>query len=222
LFSDKLQQLENEVKNLEVEVLSDKKQKEKLSNNMQKTEKEIIDLEEKIQIYEKASLFLQSFSRKRREQGQAIFSEMGTVALQNIYGEGYRLEIKYDIKRNKPVADVYIVSPYADLEENEIQYSSEYAAGGENDVISFAMKLALLQTYKPKQEGPVLLDETFKHLSVDHIDDVAEMLSQISEHLERQFIFCTSHRHPSFKKCADKAFLVQRESDTESIVLQDD
>jgi len=213
--------LQNAVKNLEMEIFSEKQQRDKLQKEILQTELKIKSLEHALDICEKASLFLQSFSKKRREEGQEIFSDMGTVALQNIYGEGFRLEIIYDTKRNKPVADVYIVSPYSDSEEQEIKYSSEYAAGGENDVVSFAMKLALLQTYKPKQEGPVLLDETFKHLSVDHIDDVAEMLSQISSHLKRQFIFCTSHRHPSFKKCADRSFVIQRENDEASIVLND-
>mgnify|MGYP000849566217 CR=1 FL=1 len=222
MFADKIKELKEKVKFLEVEVFSDRQQKKRLEDSIMESKRVVSETEKNISIYEKASLFLQSFSKLRREEGQAIFSDMGTVALQNIYGPGYRLEIQYDVKRSKPIADVFIVSPYADTKDKEIYYASGYAAGGENDVISFAMKLALLQTYQPLQEGPVLLDETFKHLSVDHIDDVAEMLSQISEHLERQFIFCTSHRHPSFRKCADKAFFVERESDSESIVVEDE
>jgi len=153
LFEDKFQKLKNKVQNLEVEVLSDKRQKEKLAENIKNTQNEIGDLENETITYEKASLFLQGFSKQRREQGQAIFSEMGTMALQNIYGEGYRLEIQYDVKRSKPVAEVYIVSPYSDLDENEIQYSSEYAAGGENDVISFAMKLPFYTHISPNKKG---------------------------------------------------------------------
>ena len=204
-----------------IDIASKKNQRDILQKDIASVREEIKSLQEQKILYEKSSIFLQHFSEQRRKKGQEIFSDMGTLALQNIYGEGYRLDITYDVKRNRPIADVNIVSPYADNKKGEIQYSSDYAAGGENDVVSFAMKIALLQAYRPKQDGPVLLDETFKHLSVGHIDEVAELLSQISDSLERQFIFCTSHRHPSFKKCADKSFVIQREKDQESVVLLD-
>lgn len=216
-----LDDMQKNIRSLEVEVLTEKKQKATIEEQIEKIQNKIANMKKQLNIYEKATMFLQQFSQKRRREGQRIFSNMGTLALQNIYGDGFRVEMEYSVKRGRPVADIFIVSPYADAKDHEVKYSSEYAAGGENDVISFAMKLALLQAYKPKQEGPIILDETFKHLSVDHIDDVAEMLSQISSQLERQFIFCTSHRHPSFSRCADKVFNIQRENDGASVVLEE-
>ena len=219
---DDISLFQNKLQAYEINVLSKQQQKASIEIEIVQVNKTIDELKAKAEKYKKAVIFLQRFSEKRREAGQEIFSDMGTSALQNIFGDGWALDISYDVKRSKAVANVNIISPYADDESGQISYSSTFAAGGENDVISFAMKVALLQAYKPKQEGPILLDETFKHVSANHIEDLVEFLSQISQRLNRQFIFCTSHRHPSLNACADKSFLIQRESDQKSIVIEDD
>ena len=214
-----LDSLEDKIKEVEIRTKTKIEQKKNLESKMKDIQKKIKDMKEKSQKYEKAKIFLQHFSEKRRKKGQKIFSDMGTLALQSILGEGYRLEINYEIKRSKPVAEVSIISPYAGIKDKEIEFSSAFAAGGENDIASFAMKLALLQAYKPKQDGPLMLDETFKHVSLGHVEDIASLLKQINEKLERQFIFCTSHGHPSLKECADKLFKIDRELDGPSEVI---
>jgi len=214
-----LSYLGDKIKEVEIKTKTKMEQKKGLDNKLENTQEKIKELKKKSEKYEKAKIFLQHFSEKRRKKGQKIFSDMGTLALQNILGEGYRLEINYEIKRSKPIAEVNIVSPYADVENGEIEFSSAFAAGGENDIASFAMKLALLQAYKPKQNGPLMLDETFKHVSLGHVEDISSLLKQINEKLNRQFIFCTSHGHPSLKECADKLFKIDRNLDGASEVI---
>jgi len=52
-----------------------------------------------------------------------------------------------------------------------------------------------MQSSELKVEGPLILDEPFKHISEHYIDRVAEFLKQVSSAFGRQIIMITHNRH---------------------------
>ena len=67
--------------------------------------------------------------------------------------------------------------------------------GGVVDIVSLALRIAILQTHKPKIQGPLILDEPAKHVSDEYIFNVADFLKQTSELFNRQIIMVTHNNH---------------------------
>lgn len=63
--------------------------------------------------------------------------------------------------------------------------------GGVSDVVSLALRLALLELSRPRVEGPVLLDEVGKHISAQYAPNVAQFLKQYAEKTGRQIVLVT-------------------------------
>ena len=53
----------------------------------------------------------------------------------------------------------------------------------------------MLETYVPRIDGPLLLDEPAKHVSEENISAVGSFLEQTSEVFERQVIMVTHSAH---------------------------
>src|SRR5205085_2335643 len=64
--------------------------------------------------------------------------------------------------------------------------------GGVIDIISIALRVALLQIHnQPNIRGPIILDEPGKHVSSDYTIKLAEFLKQINQTFDRQIIIST-------------------------------
>ena len=83
----------------------------------------------------------------------------------------------------------------------------EARGGGIVDIISLALRVAMLQCGPGKIEGPLLLDEPAKHVSEEYITQVGEFLRQVSKSFNRQVIIVTHDRHLS--EIADKSYRIE-------------
>jgi len=117
------------------------------------------------------------------------FEKLVSYALEAIFGDGYRFIIDFGIKRNLPVADFYVTSPGYTTPADPLASRG----GGVVDVLSFALRVVLLQTYRPKIEGPIILDEPFSQLRPERHSAVAALLKSLSERTGRQMIIVTQH-----------------------------
>jgi DNA repair exonuclease SbcCD ATPase subunit len=79
--------------------------------------------------------------------------------------------------------------------------------GGVVDVISLALRLALLEAFRPPVGGPVILDEPAKHVSEEFAPQVAQFLKSFSQSLGRQVIMVSHNQH--LADSADVAYLVE-------------
>ena len=79
-------------------------------------------------------------------------------------------------------------------------------AGGINDVVCFAIRVALWNLQRGKKNNTIILDESFKFLSRDLQLQACQILKKLSAKLKLQFILVT--HSPIMEKAADKLFRI--------------
>lgn len=177
--------------------------KEYLSRELGKQEiiKEQIDeykeelgkIEEEMDLLSKVNILLQKTSEFAREQAKKQVESLVTKCLQYIFESDIEFLIEIEELRGKSNAEFYVVNS---IEDMLIKTKPELSrGGGVVDIVSLALRIAFLQTHKPKIQGPLILDEPAKHVSDEYIFNVADFLKQTSELFNRQIIMVTHNNH---------------------------
>lgn len=162
-------------------------------------------ISKEIDIYNQVRILLNQSADHGRKQAQMQIELLVTKALQYIFDDNHYFKIEFSEKSNRVEADFYVCTSYEGI---EIRTKPEDArGGGVVDVVALALRIALLQTYRPKLEGPLILDEPGKHISEEYIFKLAKFLKSITETFDRQIIMVT---HNSYLiESADKGFKIE-------------
>ncbi|ADL12985.1 ATPase [Acetohalobium arabaticum] len=205
-------QVEGIINNLEKDI--DKKKEEynlrkgqydQLVDEKQERQTRIEKLEDKVDIFEETRILLQETAEYARRQAKQQIENLVTKALQYIFGAEFSFEIEIEEKRGRPSAEFYVVSEYQD---RKLKNNPQMARGGGIvDVVSLALRIAILESYRPKVAGPLVLDEPAKHVSEEYISNVAQFLKYVNQHFSRQVIIVTHKSHLS--QIGDKSFRVE-------------
>ncbi|MCK8817761.1 ATP-binding protein [Natroniella sulfidigena] len=157
-------------------------------------------------LLDKVNILLQETSEYAREQAKQQIEALVTQALQYVFGDEFSFEIELKESRNQPAAEFYVVSQRGDYKlRNKPQ---DARGGGVVDVVSLALRVAILQSYQhPPLAGPLVLDEPAKHVSEEYIVNVTQFLKKVSEMFDRQVIVVTHQRH--LTQVADRSFKVE-------------
>jgi DNA repair exonuclease SbcCD ATPase subunit len=62
------------------------------------------------------------------------------------------------------------------------------------DIISLALRVAMLESVYPPIDGPLMLDEPAKHVSEEYTQGVGEFIEKIEEAFGRQIILITHNQ----------------------------
>lgn len=155
---------------------------------------------------EKVRLLLIEASKHAREQGRRQVEFLVTQALQFVFGEDMEFKVVIEDKRDRPEAEFYVCSTYGG--NIRVETTPEDArGGGVVDVLSLALRLAMLYAFRPPVGGPVILDEPGKHISEEFSPHVASFLKSFSQSLDRQIIMVSHNQH--LAESADTAYLVE-------------
>jgi DNA repair exonuclease SbcCD ATPase subunit len=119
------------------------------------------------------------------------------LALQSVLPDPPVFSIDFVERRNKTECDLMLDGD---------RDTSENYAGGERDIVSFALRCIVLSLKQNRRT--LFLDETFKNLSVDYHQAAAVMIKELSEKLKIQIIM-VSHI-PGLIQSADKIFKLKR------------
>ncbi len=183
-------------------------QKSKLEILLQKT----LD---NIDILEKVRILLQKVSEYAREQSRKQIESLVTNCLQYIFDSNIEFRIEIEEVRGRPEAEFYVIS---NINGNEIKTKPQDArGGGVIDIISLAVRIAMLQCSNPDIKGPIILDEPAKHVSDEYITQVAEFLKQVSTMFERQIIMVTHNKHLS--EISDRWYRVEMVDGVSHVVI---
>lgn len=165
------------------------KLKEQLDDNKKNLQK--IELE--LELLHKVSILFQKTSEFAREQAKVQIESLVTKCLQFVFETEIEFLIEIEELRGKANAEFYVV----DESDNIIIKTKPELSrgGGVVDIVSLALRIAFLQTHKPRIEGPLILDEPAKHVSDDYIYNVADFLKQTSSLFNRQIIMVTHDDH---------------------------
>lgn len=167
--------------------------KDVLEEKKKTLEKNLEEAREEIDTLEKLTILFQKTSRYARNQGKTQIETLTTRSLKYIFKRDYNFEIEISEKRNASSAEFFVV------EENEnglVKTKPEISKGGGIvDIVSLALRMAFLENYRPRVEGPLILDEPAKHVSEEYIFDIGDFLLQFSKQMNRQIIMITHNNH---------------------------
>lgn len=145
-----------------------------------------------IAVWEQVQALFSKVSEFAREQLKLRIQETVTAALQAVLA---RDDISFEVVMRsiggKPAAEWSVQSVYGDM---VIAANPEDGrGGGVADVVSLALRLALLELARPRPVGPIVLDEPGKMVSKEYLPNVAEFLKQYAEQTGRQIVMVTHH-----------------------------
>jgi len=160
---------------------------------------------EEIDLLEQVRILLREVSDFAREQARQQVEYMVTRALQYTFGPGIEFKVEMRERRGQPDAEFYVVSDYGGTRvKNKPQ---DARGGGVVDVISLALRIALLETSRPRLDAPLILDEPGKHVSDEFAPNVGQFLKRISRDFKRQVLLVTHNRY--LAESADKVYTVE-------------
>lgn len=204
-FDKSIEEIEKHTQQLMVEYAMKKNIKEKLEKDLNAKQNELEEVANLIDVLEQVRLLLQRASEYAREQIKQQIEMLVTHCLQFVFGPNLEFEIELSEVRGKTNAEFYVVSIYDDV---KIKTKPQDArGGGVVDVISLALRIAVIQSTDLYKDGPLILDEPAKHVSNEYINNVAQFLKQISDVFHRQIIMVTHNQYLS--EIADLAYKVE-------------
>ena len=195
--------LESELATLKNRYQQAQGQRDLLINQRREKQNELAAARADIELWRDVQVLLSKASEFARQQLKTRIEQTVTAALAAIFADStMRFEIEMKDIGGKPAADWRVVSCYkipAKAGDEDVKLSAytvvaspeDAKGGGVTDVVSLALRLALLELSRPRPGGPVLLDEVGKHVSAEYVANVAEFLRQYAAQTGRQVILVT-------------------------------
>lgn len=167
------------------------------------------------ELWRQVQVLLTKASDYARRQLVERIEETVTAALQTVLAdEGFRFEVELRELGGRPSAEWRVVSRYADTEISNQPEDSR--GGGIVDIVSLALRLALLELSRPRPEGPIILDEPAKMVSAEYAENLAFFLKSYAQRTGRQLLVVTHNE--TLAQSGDKAYRVtQRDGESEVV-----
>lgn len=151
-------------------------------------------------------LLLARVSEAARAQVQDRTEKLVTSALQAVFGEELTFKVVLYELGGQPAARWEVESTCG---TSYISVAPEDSRGGGiTDVVSLALRIAVLELVHPKQTGPMILDEPGKMISAEYAANVAYWLKQYAANTGRQIILVT--HNGDLADAADKTLKVAK------------
>ena len=182
--------IEEQINSLNSSLSSLKGQCLMLNEQLDMSEQKIIAFDKKRELYTKSVELLNLVSEATKTKTKLGFEKIVTYALRYIYNSDYSFELEFGRRGNLSELDFNVKTP----ECKEALDLLDSQAGGVLDVVSVALRIALLELIKPKIEGFLILDESFKHLHSippEYLERVSLFIKEINKKFNRQIIMIT-------------------------------
>jgi len=179
-------------------------QLESLRDRHSLTNNRVLELTVTEEYTAKASLFLQSLSESSRIQILEKISGIVTDALQTVKDKNLVFQMNLCVKANQPILDMTILDKLSGQSYDVINSFG----GGISDIISIALRIALLCRWQPQLNRVILFDEAGKFVSVKDQELLAEFVRRASEALQIQMIWI-SHSNV-LEQAAHKTFEITK------------
>jgi len=164
----------------------------------------ILELTDKEDNTLKASLFLQSLSDQTRLQVLDKISGIVTDALQTVKDKNLVFQMQLVTKANQPTLEMNILDK---LSGQTYDVLTSFG-GGICDIVSLALRVALLVKWQPSLSRILVLDEACKHVAQKDQELLAIFVRKLSEALNCQFVWI-SHSD-ILQQAAHKTFEVTK------------
>lgn len=152
---------------------------------------------------EEAQALLQHVAEKTQSLVRYHITELGSTALEAVFGGDIKLGLEFRVDKGKTVADLFFLrGPEGKLVD---PLSSD--SGGAADIAAMALRCSLWSLQKPRTRPVMILDEPLKNINDDSRKmhhKAAEMIKLISKKLRMQFLIVTAL--PELEEVADKVY----------------
>lgn len=148
----------------------------------------------------KAREVINIVAKETQQQLEMRITNIVTMALAAVFPDPYEFKLVFNERRNQTEADLLLVRDGEELSP------VEGAGGGVLDVVSFALRIAVLLMSNHRRI--IILDEPFRHLSADLQPKASEMMKMLSDKLGIQFIM-VSHEE-GIIDCADNIITIKK------------
>ncbi|AUS96301.1 ATPase [Clostridium thermosuccinogenes] len=203
-YSSELESVIRKYDSLKMHYFNEKGRRDLLIDQKAKLEEALQKVLNNLDVLEQVRILLQKVSEYAREQSRRQIESLVTNCLQFIFDMNIEFKIEIEEVRGRPEAEFYVIS---NINGEEIKTKPQDArGGGVIDIISLAIRVAMLHCSSLEISGPLILDEPAKHVSEDYIIQVAEFLKQVSSMFDMQVIMVTHNRHLS--EIANKGYRV--------------
>lgn len=179
-------------------------QLESLRERLSTCNAKIVELTDKEDMTLKASLFLQSLSDQTRLQVLDKISGIVTEALQTVKDKNLVFTMSLVTKANQPTLEMGILDK---LSGQTYDIVTSFG-GGICDIVSLALRVALLVKWQPSLSRVLILDEACKHVAIKDQELLSTFVRKLSEALNVQFIWI-SHSD-ILQQAAHKIFEVNK------------
>lgn len=214
-IEEDIETLEKHYENFVLNLAMKKNIKQNLEVKLENKENELKKIEEMIDTLEQVRILLQRASEYAREQIKQQIEMLVTHCLQFVFGPYLEFKIELSEVRGKADAEFYVISIFDNVKVKTKPQDAR--GGGVVDVISLALRIAVIQSTNYYSDGPIILDEPAKHVSNEYIGNVAQFLKQISEVFNRQIIMITHNQYLS--EIADTAYRVELKEGVSEVTL---
>ena len=160
-------------------------QLESLRERLASSNAKIVELTDKEDITLKASLFLQSLSDQTRLQVLDKISGIVTEALHTVKDKNLIFTMQLVTKANQPTLEMGITDKLSGQTYDIINSFG----GGICDIVSLALRVALLVKWQPSLSRVLILDEACKHVAIKDQELLSTFVRKLSEALNVQFIW---------------------------------
>lgn len=197
-------------------------QRDLLVQQRREKEQQLTQARADIELWRQVQVLLGKASEFAREQLKQRIEQTVTAALAAIFNDSsMKFEIEMGNIGGRPAADWRVVSCYgvpAKAGDEDIMVNAytvtaspeDAKGGGVTDVVSLALRLALLELSRPRPGGPMLFDEPGKMISREYLPNVAEFLKQYAAKTGRQIIMVTHHE--VLADVADVGYVVKQDN----------
>jgi len=173
-----------------------------LKEQIDNSEEKLKELNHKKEVFTKSIELLTFISEVTKQKIKVGFESLITYALRYVFNEDYKFLLEFDRRGNLQEIDFKILPP----DRSEANDPLDTMGCGVLDVVSFALRIIAMELSKPKVEGFIGLDESFKHLSTCYLPNAYKLLKEINKKTKRQIIFVT--HQGEFIDYADKAIKI--------------
>jgi DNA repair exonuclease SbcCD ATPase subunit len=158
-----------------------------VKTSLQREKENLERTQAKKDISAQANTILQAVFAQIQENVHKTISDIVTRCLKAVFGdETYEFRIAFEQKRNKIEAEIQFIK------NNEIFDPLTQSGGGILDVAAFGLRLsAVLLSQVNRKRRILILDEPFRFLSVEYRPRIRDLITQLSEELDFQFIMVT-------------------------------
>ncbi|MDQ0416929.1 DNA repair exonuclease SbcCD ATPase subunit [Croceifilum oryzae] len=210
-----LEALEKIVGKYETEWSERKGKQDLLLEQLHEVEKDWQLYQEEKELLDQVRILFQKASDYARQQAKAQLELLVTRALQMVFGPAFSFVIELSEAGKNPSAEFFVVTDWDGMQVKNKPQDSR--GGGIVDIISLALRIALITTIQPRVEGPLILDEPGKHVSKDYVVPMVQFLQLISQTYGRQIILVT--HNSDLTESADQVYEVRLNGGKSELVL---